>query len=223
MEAVFELELGSWILPKYIPLNPIVLNERSLEEYKMNLIGTCKIISRCKIALVRLINCSAMFIDKSDINIRNIVYRVNNWFSGLSNFLNDLIKTFDSNEDLKELIKHSTIAVDKWTNKIYPEWISKWEIIDETNEPNETNETNKTNETNEPNETNEMNVVIDKPKELKELKELKKPKKSKEPKELKEPKKPKKSKEPKKLKEFKKPKKNTKVNDIDNYTDDDSN
>ena len=131
LEAIFELELGSWVLPKYIPLNPVVINERSIEEYKVNLAGTCKIVSRCKNALVRLLKCPCKLINESEINIRNIVNHVNNWFSGLSNFLNDITNTvtFEINEDLKQIIKDTKILVDKWNDKIYPKWISKWEPV----------------------------------------------------------------------------------------------
>jgi len=129
LEAIFDLELGSWILPKYVPLNPIVVNERSIEEFKMNLAGTCKVVSRCKTALVRLVKCPAESFDDSEINVRNIAHQVNNWMSGLSNFLKDLLKTteIDIPKDLKKNIKATQIVVDKWTSKLYPKWLEKWE------------------------------------------------------------------------------------------------
>lgn len=141
LEAIFDLELGSWILPKYIPLNPVVINERSIEEFKMNLAGTCKIVLRCKTALVRLVKCPAESFDDSEINIRNIVYQVNNWFFGLNAFLKDLLKSleFEISKDLKKSIKATMITVEKWTDKLYPKWSSKWEkeSLDEEEEIDE--------------------------------------------------------------------------------------
>ena len=129
LEAIFDLELGSWILPKYGPLNPIVVDDRSTEEFKMNLAGTCKVVSRCKTALVRLVKCSAESFDDSEINVRNITHQVNNWMVGLSNFLKDLLSSTDIfiPKDLKKNIKATQIVIDKWTEKLYPKWLEKWE------------------------------------------------------------------------------------------------
>lgn len=142
LEAIFELELGSWILPKYIPLNPVVVNERSIEEFKMNLAGTCKIASRCKTALVRLVKCPAETFDESEINIRHFAHQVNNWMTGMSSFLKDLMKSleFEISKDLKKSIKAASIVMDKWTNKLYPKWVSKWEESDDEESDEESNE-----------------------------------------------------------------------------------
>lgn len=136
LEAIFDLELGSWTLPKYIPLNPFVLDDRSIEEFKMNLAGSCKIVSRCKTALVRLVKCPAESFDNSEINIKNIVYRVNNWFSGLSAFLKDLLKSleFKIPKDLKKSIIHTQSIVDTWTDKLYPKWVAMWEVEETSSE-----------------------------------------------------------------------------------------
>jgi hypothetical protein len=106
-----------------------VVDDRSVEEFKMNLAGTCKVVSRCKTALVRLVKCSAELFDDSEINVRNIAHQVNNWMSGLSAFLKDLLKTteIDIPKDLKKNIKATQIIVDKWTNKLYPKWLEKWD------------------------------------------------------------------------------------------------
>ena len=134
LQAIFDLELGSWLLPKYIPLNPIIIDDRSVEEYKMKLAGTSKIISRCKTALVRLVKCPSKLFDDSEINIRNIIHQVNDWFTGLTSFLEDLLGyiKFDISEDLEKSIQSSKNIVDKWTNKVYPLWVSKWNSSDES-------------------------------------------------------------------------------------------
>ena len=124
MEAIFDLEVGSWTLPKYIPLNPVVINKRSMEEFKMNVVGSCKIIYRCKNALEILVTCSSTLIENSEINIRNIINQVNNWFSGLHNFLTDIIENNECG-DLKLLIDNTKEIVNNWEN-IHQEWLSKW-------------------------------------------------------------------------------------------------
>jgi len=139
LEAVFDLEVGSWILPKYIALNPIVVNERSIEEFKMNLAGTCKISTRCKSALVRLNKCSAEKFDESEINVRHIAHQVNNWMSGMSDFLEDLTKNlkFEISDDLKKAIEDVKIVVNKWVESIYPKWELKWDEESEESEESE--------------------------------------------------------------------------------------
>lgn len=136
LEAIFELELGSWILPKYIPLNPIVINEKAIEEFKIKLAGSCKIASRCKTALVRLIKCHITSLDNSEMNIRNIAHQVNNWMSGMSSFFKDLLETIDFtiSQDLKKSIDDMLIVIEKWNTKLYPKWISKWDTDNEKSE-----------------------------------------------------------------------------------------
>lgn len=132
MEAIFDLELGSWSLPKYIPLNPVVINKRSIEEFKMNLVGICKLVTRCKTALVRLTKCSPTLIDASEINIRNIANRVNNWFNGFSDYLRDLLETLDDSDftiskELEKNINNTRETAKNWVEKLYPKWLAKWD------------------------------------------------------------------------------------------------
>ncbi len=131
LEAIFDMQLASWSLPKYIPLNPVVINKRSIEEFKIDLTGMCKIVSRCKTALVRLNKCSPELISNSEINIRNIINRVNNWFHGLSDFLKDLLETSVNSEinlpkDLQETINNTKETTKIWTEKLYPKWLKKF-------------------------------------------------------------------------------------------------
>jgi putative phage-type endonuclease len=128
LSAIFDLEVGSWLLPKYIPIEPVVMDERSVEEFKMNLAGTCKLVSRCRSALTKLNKCPSKLIDESEINIRNIVKVVNNWMVGLPKFLDDILEIikFDIPKDLKESLESANVNIDKWKNG-HQKWLSKWD------------------------------------------------------------------------------------------------
>lgn len=128
-EAIFDLELSSWLLPKYIPFNCKVINERSVEELKMNLAGMCKIIFRSKNAIIKLQRCPVTQIENSELNIRYIAHKLNNWMSGMEPFIKDLTTDigFTIPEDLKDSIDSALKSVNKWVSVLYPKWLSKWE------------------------------------------------------------------------------------------------
>ena len=54
---------------------------------------------------------------------------LNNWMSGMEQFIKDLTTNieFDIPEDLKDSIDSALKSVNKWTSKLYPNWLSKWD------------------------------------------------------------------------------------------------
>ena len=131
MEAIFDLQLSSWILPKYVPLNAIIPNKRFIEEFKVNLAASCKLIVRCKTALVRLIKCSRETIEKSEFNLRQIVHHVDNWISNLEDFVVDILKVIDFkiSKELQDKIDTTRDIVKKWNTKWIPKWNEKWDVL----------------------------------------------------------------------------------------------
>ena len=131
MEAIFDLQLSSWILPRYVPLNAVIVNKRFVEEFKVNLVASCKLIVRCKSSLVRLIRCSNDIIEKSEYNLRQIVHHVDNWISNLDTFVEDILKEIDFkiSKELNEKIEETREIVKKWNTKLIPRWNDKWEIL----------------------------------------------------------------------------------------------
>ena len=69
----------------------LLYKQKFYEEFKVNL-ASCKLIVRCKTALVRLIKCSRETIEKSEFNLRQIVHHVDNWISNLEDFVVDILK-----------------------------------------------------------------------------------------------------------------------------------
>ena len=131
-EAIFDIELASWILPKYIPIYPVVLDKQSLEQMIVRIVGTNKIVSRCKTSLVRLLKIDTIILQNFHNNIRNIVYQVHNWISGLITFCKDLQDILQEEsdvgftKDIQECISNIIIIVEKWNTKLYPKWNEKW-------------------------------------------------------------------------------------------------
>lgn len=131
MEAIFDLELSTWVLPKYIPLNPLIITKRSIEEFKVNLIASCKLICRCKTALSRLIKCSNSMIENSEYNLRQIVHHVDNWVSSLNTFLKDILDVVNIkiSTEIKKVINDTRDVVSKWNTKLMVRWNDKWEEL----------------------------------------------------------------------------------------------
>ena len=127
-EALFEIELASWILPKYIPIYPLVLDKQSLCEVVLRIVGINKLVSRCKTALVRLLKVENNVIENFHINIRNILHQLHNWVSGLTSFCKDLKEVLQEEikEEVKECISNIIVITEKWNTKLYPKWEAKF-------------------------------------------------------------------------------------------------
>lgn len=131
-EALFDIELASWLLPKYIPLYPVVIDKQSLETTIIRIVGTNKLVSRCKTAMVRLLKIDNEIITNFHIHIRNIVYQVHNWISGLPAFCTDLQKSLQKSlqeeitKEIQECISNIITITNKWNEKLYPKWQEKF-------------------------------------------------------------------------------------------------
>ena len=130
LQSVFDLEIGSWLLPKYLPLHPQFGPFYPHSELVMNIAGCGKIVSRCKNALSRLNKLKVDVLLDLHPSIRNIVFSLNKWMVGMNIFLRDLQKCIDCSEHIHTIIEKMKVHSETWNTRLYKKWQSKWGIIE---------------------------------------------------------------------------------------------
>ena len=121
LNSLFDLEIAKTLFPQYMPLTPYHRNERSEEEFRMNIIATHKVLKRAVNALIKILKMNKKIIMSSSYSLLNIVDRLNSWIGGLPVFIKrfedelDIQLTTELKEDLENINKLSL----KWTNKLF--------------------------------------------------------------------------------------------------------
>jgi len=121
LNSLFDLEIAKTLFPQYMPLTPYHRNERSEEEFRMNIIATHKVLKRAVNALIKILKMDKKMIMSSSYSLLNIVDRLNSWIGGLPVFIKrfedelDIQLTTELKEDLENINKLSL----KWTNKLF--------------------------------------------------------------------------------------------------------
>jgi len=124
LEAISDLELASWLLPRYMPVSPRVTDQRAIEELLTKLSGMCKMITRCKTALVRLVKTPKEVLESSSYPLKNIVHNIDVWMNGIPNLLTDFLEKTDVDlpEDMLEAVRNGALVATKWNES----WVQKW-------------------------------------------------------------------------------------------------
>ena len=128
LQYVFDLETGSWLLPKYLPLHPQFGPYYPHSEMLMNIVGCCKIVSRCKNALSCLVRLNIDTLLDLHPNIRNVVFSLNKWMVGMNEFLDDLQNCINCPTHIHVNIDKMKKNSIKWNTDLYKKWQSKWGI-----------------------------------------------------------------------------------------------
>lgn len=160
-QSIFELELCSWTLPRYIPFNPVMINERAIEETKVKLVGLCKIVVRCKSALVRLNRLPHSLLLESTYPLQNIVQSIDVWIHGLPDLLERFLKEtqIELSEEIQEEVKNAIAVSNKWIKTAYPKWCEMWGQENDTNTVSQEERSLSTNL--EEKEETEGNSIVD--------------------------------------------------------------
>lgn len=130
LESVFDLEIATWLLPKYLPLHPQVGPFYPERELLTNIVGCGKIVSRCKTALSKLNKISIDNLLSIHPNIRSIVFSLNKWMVGMNEFLCDLQRCIQPSSCIISVIEKLKVNSLKWNEVLYKEWLIKWGVMD---------------------------------------------------------------------------------------------
>lgn len=121
LECVYDLQIATRLLPEYMPLNPYVINKRSVEECKMSIVATNKVLSRCTSALSKMMKMDNTLIRKSEYMLENIVYRLNCWITGMPVFLGEFeqMVEIELTTELRDAIKNMNAICVRWRDKLF--------------------------------------------------------------------------------------------------------
>jgi hypothetical protein len=128
-EAIADLEIASWLLPRYIPLDPLIANPRALEEMSVKMAGLCKMIVRCKTALVRLCKLPLETLQSSTYPLQNMVQSIHVWMDGLPRLMKDFLETTEVEFDEEQLqaLQKAALIANKWNESVYQKWRRIWD------------------------------------------------------------------------------------------------
>jgi putative phage-type endonuclease len=128
--SIADLELSSWVLPRYVPISPKIVNPYSQEELLIKLAGMNSIIKKCKMALINLNSIDKYNIISCEYNVINIVHNVDLWINGLPELLSDFLINYEKNlgNEYVEIVNITSLECVSWRNDLYPKWCDKMDI-----------------------------------------------------------------------------------------------
>lgn len=128
-EAIFDLELATYFLPKYFPLDAEVLDERAVDDTMIKMAGLHKMVARTKTALVRLNRLTCDELKLTYYPLRNQAHSIDVWMNGLPQLIKDYLKDTKVKfpADMVKALEDTIFIATKWNESVYPKWKKKWD------------------------------------------------------------------------------------------------